>query len=325
MTNFEGVFPIVITPFREDGSVDFDSQRRVVHFLMDSGAHGLGLLANASEGYTLSTHEREELTKVIIKEVDGQIPVIVSTGHTGTALAVQLSRQAEEFGADGVMVLPPYYLKPDAEGVFQYYRAISEAISIPIMVQDAPLMTQVSMSPTLLARMGRELDHVRYVKVEAPPTAPKVSEVVAQSEGALAVFGGLNGHFLIEELGRGARGTMPGSDLVEGLVRIWDFYKAGRRQEARSDFNRLLPLIRYELQPGLGVSVMKHNLKALGIIASACVRHPTKSLDIEGLREVEELRADLSLPHPQRVTESEDKSAESLRSSKGNSTATQTP
>ena len=152
--------------------------------------------------------------RLILKEVDGRVPVIVSTGHTGTDVAVALSRQAEAEGADALMILPPYFLKPDADGVFEYFRAIDQAVGIPIMVQDAPLMTQVAIGPALLARMARELEHLRYAKIEAPPTAPKITEVRRAAGDDLVLFGGLNGQFLFEELGRGARGTMPGSDLT---------------------------------------------------------------------------------------------------------------
>jgi 2-keto-3-deoxy-L-arabinonate dehydratase len=295
MKSFRGIFPIVNTPFHEDGSIDFESQRRLIHFLIDAGAHGLGLFGNASEGYTLAGAERAELLKIILEETNGRAPVIVSSGHTGTDVAVALSREAEAAGADAVMVLPPYYFKPDAEGVFQYFRAISEAIRIPIMVQDAPLMTQVAMGSALLARMARELENVRLAKIEAPPTAPKVSEVAALANGALTIFGGLNGQFLIEELQRGAVGTMPGSDMPDVFARIWNLYQSGEVKEARAEFTRYLPLIRYELQPGLGVSVMKHNLRDAGIIASARVRHPTRSLDAAGVRELRELREGLDL------------------------------
>ena len=295
MKDFEGIFPIVNTPFKEDGSIDLESQRRVVRFLLDCGAHGLALFGNASEGYTLTETERTELMKLIIRDVEGRVPVIVSTGHTGTDAAVALSREAESAGADGVMVLPPYLLRPDAEGIFEYYRAISDGIDIAIQVQDAPLMTQVAMGPSLLARMGRELEHVKYAKIEAPPTAPKVSEVLALAGKSLTLFGGLNGHFLIEELGRGARGTMPGSDLTDVFVRIWNLYEEGRVTEARTEFNRYLPLIRFELQPGLGVSVMKHNLHAGGVISSTRVRHPTRSIDAVSRQELEELRRDLDM------------------------------
>ena len=296
MANFAGIFPIVNTTFHEDGSLDLDSQVRLVRFLLECGAHGLGLFGTASEGYTLSSDERLQLMRSIVREVGGRVPVVVSTGHTGTDVAVMLSRQAEAEGADALMVLPPYFLKPDADGIFEYFRAISDAVRIPIMVQDAPLMTQVAMGPALLARMARELERVRYAKIEAPPTAPKVTDVKRAAKDDLVLFGGLNGQFLLEELSRGAAGTMPGSDLTAVFVRIWALWQKGQRDEARDEFTRYLPLIRYELQPGLGVSVMKHNLCEWGIIASTRVRHPTRTVDDIGREELASLRRTLDLP-----------------------------
>jgi 4-hydroxy-tetrahydrodipicolinate synthase len=294
LIEFSGVFPIAITPFHDDGSVDFESQRRLIRYLLNAGARGLGLFGNASEGYTLASEERSQLLSVILEEVQGRLPVIVSTGHTGTDVAVEISRAAETAGADALMVLPPYYLRPDAQGIFDYYRSISDAIRIPLMVQDAPLMTQVVMGAPLLARMGQELEYVRYVKVEAPPTTLKITEVASQAKGRLTLFGGLNGNFLIEEIGRGSRGTMPGSDLIPEFVRIWDWCSAGRWDDAWTEFTRILPLIRFELQPGLGVSAMKHNLKALGVISSSRVRHPTRELDAMGIQELARLRLRLA-------------------------------
>src|SRR5262249_42786693 len=144
------------------------------------------------------------------------------------------------------------------EGLMYYFSAISKAVSIPIMVQDAPLMTQVAMPASMLCRMGREIENVRYAKVEAPPTAPKITAVA--KEGGILAFGGLNGNFLIEEFHRGAVGTMPGSDMIADFVRIWNALEAGNCEAAWRIFTRILPLIRFELQPGLGVSAMKHNL-----------------------------------------------------------------
>jgi 2-keto-3-deoxy-L-arabinonate dehydratase len=296
MANFAGIFPIVNTTFHEDGSLDLDSQVRLIRFLMECGAHGLGLFGTASEGYTLSTDERVQLMRLIVREVGGRVPVVVSTGHTGTDVAVALSRQAEAEGADALMVLPPYFLKPDADGIFEYFRAISDAVSIPIMVQDAPLMTQVAMGPSLLAQMARELKHVRYAKIEATPTGPKMTAIKRAAENHLVLFGGLNGHFLLEELGRGAAGTMPGSDLTAVFVRIWTMWQKNRHEEAREEFGRYLPLIRYELQPGLGVSVMKLNLYEWGVIANTRVRHPTRTVDEIGRQELAALRQTLDLP-----------------------------
>jgi 4-hydroxy-tetrahydrodipicolinate synthase len=287
--DYEGVFPILLTTFDENYEVDEKSQLSLVNYLIDSGAHGIALFGNASEGYALSEAEKARLALLIINEVRGRIPVFISTGHTGTHVAIQLSKAAEAAGADGLMILPPYFLKPTAEDLMGYYRSISQAVSVPIMVQDAPLLTGVNISATQMARMAREGENVRYVKVEAQPTAPKVTEVREAAGDSLTIFGGLNGNFLIEELQRGARGTMPGSDMIEMFVRVWKLYENGKLAEARAEFNRYLPLIRFELQPGLGVSAMKHNLKAAGVIKQTTVRPPTRSLDPIAREELEQI------------------------------------
>ena len=287
--SFAGVYPIVNTTFHEDGSLDEASQTRLVHYLLEAGADGLGLFGNASEGYTLADSERLELLKRIAGEVNGRVPLVVSTGQTGTDLAVRLSKEAQGAGASALMVLPPYYLKPGADGLLFYFEAISKAVSIPIMVQDAPLMSQVTMPASLLAKMAREIEHVTMVKVEAPPTAPKFTQILAERP-PVTLFGGLNGNFLIEEYDRGSRGIMPGSDLIPEFVRIWKLLEGGQREEAWRLFVHILPLIRFELQPGLGVAAMKQNLLARGVIACARVRHPTSTLDAAALKELEFLR-----------------------------------
>jgi 4-hydroxy-tetrahydrodipicolinate synthase len=283
----EGIYPIVNTPFHEDGTIDLTSQLRLTDYLLEQGAHGLGLFGNASEGYTLSSTERTELMKAISQHVGRQVPLVVSSGHTGTDAAVELSREMQDLGADALMVLPPYFLKTDADGLMRYFAAISDAVRIPIMVQDAPLMTQVSMPAPLLVRMAREIENVRYAKVEAPPTAPKTSAVLQSAGNSLVVFGGLNCQFMIEEIQRGARGMMPGSDLTAEFVQIWDAVESGNRDSAWNIFTNILPLIRFELQPGLGVSAMKHNLVRRGIIRCARVRHPTAELDCTSVADLE--------------------------------------
>jgi 2-keto-3-deoxy-L-arabinonate dehydratase len=293
MARWEGIFPIALTTFDDQGALDLKSQLALIDYLIDVGAHGVALFGNASEGYTLSGAERIELMRSIIPHVRKRLPVIVSSGHTGTDCAVAMSREAEELGADGLMILPPYYLRPDGAGIMYYYKAISDAVSIPIMVQDAPLMTQVAMPSSLLARMAKEIEHIEFAKIEAPPTSLKISEVVHMCGSDLTIFGGLNGQFLLEELSRGAVGTMPGSDLIPEFVQLWDLYISGQTEQARSLFRRMLPLLRYELQPGLGVSAMKHNLKAAGVISGAGVRHPTKTLDPIGLAELKVLRDEI--------------------------------
>lgn len=286
----EGVYPILATTFTEEGKLDLPSQLRLVDYLIEQGAAGLGLFGNASEGYALTQAERQQLLTAIVRQNSSRVPLVVSSGHTGTEAAVELSREAEGMGADALMVLPPYFMKTDTDGLMYYFDAISRAVHIPIMVQDAPLMTQVAMPASLLARLAREIEHVTYAKVEAPPTAPKITEVVRQAQDRLTVFGGLNGQFFIEEVERGARGTMPGSDMTAMYVRVWNALQRGDQAIAWEAFTLGLPLIRFELQPGMGVSAMKHNLVAEGVIRCAAVRHPTVSLSRESLAELAFLR-----------------------------------
>ncbi len=287
-SKLRGVFPIVNTPFKDDGSLDLDSQIRLVNYLLEAGVQGLGLFGNASEGYTLTDAERRELLKLIAREVDSRVPLVVSSGHTGTLAAVERSKEAEDLGASALIILPPYYMKTDTDGILRHFEAISKAVNIPIMVQDAPLMTQVSLPPSLLVKMVCEIEHVDYVKVEAPPTPPKITAILKAGGGVL--FGGMNGQFLIEEFLRGSSGVMPNCDMIPQFVEIWNHLEAGEIDEAWVKFVHILPLIRFELQPGLGVAAAKQNMVARGIIKSGHVRHPTSSLDSQGLLELERLR-----------------------------------
>ncbi len=289
MTEFQGIYPILATPFADDGTIDYASLDRLIEWTLEQEVDGLGLFGNASEGYALLNEERAPLLKHIVQRVNGRVPLIASSGHTGTDAAVALSQEVADLGAAALMVLPPYLLKPDGDGLLFYFDAISKAVPVPIMVQDAPLMTGVAMPAALLARMGREIERVKLVKVEAPPTAPKITAL--QNAGSeLTIFGGLNAQFLIEEYQRGAVGTMPNNDIPSVYVSIWRHLQAGRTEQAWSEFSRALPLIRFELQPGLGVSAMKHNMVKRGILASARVRHPTSTLNGAGLEELEVLR-----------------------------------
>lgn len=290
--NLHGIIPILLTTFHEDGSLDLDSQARLVDHLLESGAHGIGLFGNASEGYALESCERSAILELVVRQVNGRIPLVVSSGHTGTRAAAEQSREAEDNGANALMVMPPYFAKTDSDGLRHYFETISRAVKIPIMVQDAPVMTGVAMPAALLAKLGREIERVEYAKVEAPPTAPKISAVV--EAGGITPLGGLNGNFLIEEYERGARGCMPGSDMIPVFTSIWRALEADDMQCAWRLFTAALPLIRYELQPGLGVSAMKHNLVAAGVIASSAVRHPTGAIDARSVHELERLRAALA-------------------------------
>lgn len=288
--NLEGIIPILATPFHDNGSIDLPGQLRVVDHLLEQGAHGLAAFGNAGEGYTLLADEKRQLLEAIVKHADGRAPIVVGVGATGADQAAAAAKEAADLGADALMVLPPYYLKPDVDGLLFFFEKVTSTAKIHVMVQDAPLLSGVPMPPALLARLGREIEYIHSVKVEQPPTAPKVSSVIEAAGDALLVLGGLNGQFMIEEMQRGARGQMPAADMTALYVAVWNHLEAGDLEAAWGVFTKMLPLVRFELQPGLGVSAVKHNLVARGVISSAAVRNPTKSLDAAGLRELELLR-----------------------------------
>ncbi|MFD0676086.1 MULTISPECIES: dihydrodipicolinate synthase family protein [unclassified Paenibacillus] len=291
----EGVYPILATPFTEQGDVDENSLRELVRFQLHAKVDGIALFGMASEMYTLLDDEKARIAEIVVDEVKGQVPLVFGSGHTGLEAAVQLSKRAEKSGADALMVLPPYMAKPDGKRLYDYFAAVAKAVTIPIMIQDAPLASGVNMPAAMLARLSKEFENIAYVKVEAPPTTFKVTEVLEQSEGRLTVFGGMNAMYFYEELGRGAVGTMPACEFPEVCVSIYQAFKAGDLDTARRTFYQYLPFLRIGTLPGSAMAVHKEILKAGGVIESAYVRNPNAPIDERTRHEALDTLKDLDL------------------------------
>ncbi|TDF95402.1 dihydrodipicolinate synthase family protein [Paenibacillus piri] len=291
----EGIYPILATPFKDNGEVDENSLRELVRFQLHAKVDGIALFGMASEMYTLLEEEKSRIAEIVVDEVKGRVPLVFGSGHTGLETAVQLSKRAEKQGADALMVLPPYMAKPDGTRLYDYFAAIAKAVTIPIMIQDAPLASGVNMPAPLLARLSKEFENISYVKVEAPPTSLKVTDVLQQSDGRLTVFGGMNSMYFYEELGRGAVGTMPACEYPEVCVKIYQSFKAGDLDTARRTFYQYLPFMRIGTIPGFAMSVHKEVLKAGGVIESAYVRNPNAPMDDLLRREVMDTLKDLDL------------------------------
>src|SRR3954454_20784896 len=167
---YKGVFPVVPTVFDGDGRLDLDGQKRAVDFMIDAGSQGLCILANFSEQFVLTDAEREAVLDLVLKHVAGRVPVIVTTTHFSSHQCAERSRRAQEAGAAMVMVMPPYHgatIRVGERGIEEFYRAVSDAIDIPIMIQDAPV-SGTPLSAPFLARIAREIEHVSYFKIEVP-------------------------------------------------------------------------------------------------------------------------------------------------------------
>ncbi len=273
---YRGVFPVAPTTFTDTGELDLASQKRCIDFMIDAGSTGICILANFSEQFVLSDDERELLTRTILEHVNGRVPVIVTTTHFSTRVCAQRSRRAQDMGAAMVMVMPPYHgatLRVPEDMTYEFFSALSSAIGIPIMAQDAPI-SGVTMSAAFLARMAKEIEQLSYFKIETPGAASKLRELIRL--GGDAVEGPWDGEeaiTLLPDLDAGATGAMTGGGYPDGIRKIIDPYVAGRRDEAIAQYQRWLPLINFENRQG-GLLAAKALMKEGGVIACEAPRHP---------------------------------------------------
>jgi len=291
----EGVVPILITPFFDDGSIDEASLRSLIDFNIDAGIHGLGV-ALGSEVFKFSEAERAEIVRIVVSQANKRVPVIINTGAAGTHLAVQHAIAAEKGGADALMIMPPTFFPVGADEIFDYYSAIDAAVSIPMILQDIP---QAPISPSLALRLADNCKNIKYIKVETLPMTQKVVDMAKAVTGRLTIFGGAGGVYFIEELRRGARGTMPFCSQPAEYVAVWNLFNAGDETGARKVFNDAF--IGMNRLGGQGGDLFYHAHKQLlvrrGVIRTAHVRSPTMRIDPLTQREIDDVLAEI-VPTP---------------------------
>ena len=280
---YRGLFPVVPTTFTESGELDLASQKRCVDFMIDAGSEGLAILANFSEQFLLSDEEREVLTRTILEHVRGRVPVIVTTTHFSSKVCAERSHRAQDMGAAMLMVMPPYHgatFRVPEKQIFGFYRQLSDAVDIPIMVQDAPA-AGTPLSAEFLAHMAREIEHVCYFKVETAGAANKLRELIRLGGDAIeGPWDGEEAITLLPDLEAGATGAMTGGGFPDGIRPILDAYRAGRRDEAIARYERWLPLINLENRQ-CGFLAAKALMKEGGIIACEAPRAPWPALHPE--------------------------------------------
>ncbi len=278
---YQGVFPVVPTIFKESGELDLAGQKRCVDFMIDAGSNGLCILANFSEQFSISDDERELLTKEILEHVRGRVPVIVTTTHYGSLICAQRSRRAQDLGAAMVMIMPPYHgatIRVPEQNIYEFFAKVSDAINIPIMIQDAPV-SGTTLSAAFLAKMATEIKNVAYFKIETPGAASKLRDLIKL--GGAAIEGPWDGEeaiTLLPDLEAGCTGAMTGGGYPDGIRQIMDAWFAGDREQTIEAYTRWLPLINYENRQG-GILSAKALMKAGGIITSEASRHPFPAMN----------------------------------------------
>jgi dihydrodipicolinate synthase/N-acetylneuraminate lyase len=277
---FQGVFPVVPTTFTQSGELDLESQKRCVDFMIDAGSNGLCILANFSEQFVLSDAEREVLTSTLLAHINGRVPVIVTTTHFSTQVCLQRSLQAQRLGAAMVMVMPPYHgatIRLPERQIHEFFARVSDAIDIPIMIQDAPV-SGTQLSAAFLARMAKEIKQVCYFKIETPGAASKLRELIRMGGDAIeGPWDGEEAITLMPDLDAGATGAMTGGAYPDGIRKIMDAYTAGEREAAAAHYQQWLPLINYENRQA-GLLAAKTLMKEGGVIACEAPRHPLPAM-----------------------------------------------
>jgi len=298
--NFEGVFPILATPFHDDENLDLESFDRLVRFIGGLGVDGITILGVLGEANRLLDSERETLIRTAVTAA-GKMPVIVGASHSGTRAALELAQMAQELGAQAVMVTPHAEAVPNDERIVEYYKTIAGGLKIPIVLQDHPASTQVHMTASLLLRLVRDVPRIASIKEEAVPTAPKIRALTsAMKERKVPVLTGLGALYGLFDLEAGSSGFNTGFAFPEALTAMVKCARAADWKKVREIYTRFLPLIVFEQQPG--VAVRKEILRLRGAIGSGAVRHPGASLQPGTSAQLHKLldelfpKQDISLP-----------------------------
>jgi len=277
---YRGIFPVVPSIFHANGTLDLAGQKRCLDFMIDSGVDGVCLLANYSEQFLLADKERELLTRTALEHVAGRVPVIVTTTHTSTQVCVERSRRAQDMGAAMVMVMPPYHgatFRFAQSQIEQFFQALSDALYIPIMIQDAPA-AGTPLSAEFLAHMAHTIEQVSYFKIETTGAANKLRKLIALGGEAIeGPWDGEEGITLWSDLQAGATGAMTGGGYADGLRPILEAHQCGDTDSAFAHYQQWLPLINHENRQA-GFLAAKALMKEGGIIACDDPRAPWPQL-----------------------------------------------
>jgi len=285
-TKFRGVYAIPVTPFNEDLSVDWESLRKCIAFSVETGAHGIVLPVNASEGPFLTDAERKEVLKTGIEVVNGAVPVVAGVSGASTTVSVELTKNAAELGADAVMAMPPNGAA--GQVVWDHYVAIAKIGKLPVWIQNNKPPAGPVVPTNMMVKMLNEVEHIDYVKEESYLPGQVMTELLEKAGGAVkGLMGGMGGRYLVDEFRRGSCGTMPAGHITDAHVKLWDALEAGGvdkdglqvvTDEARGIWEQMIPSLNFEFM--FGANAYKAAYWRRGIIRTPLTRNPAnKSLD----------------------------------------------
>lgn len=239
---FRGTFTVMITPYDDSGNVDLKAMADLTEWQIQQGIHGLIPLGSTGEFLSLSQDERDAVAETVIKTAAGRVPVLIGTGAEDTREALRLSREAESMGADGVMIIPPFYCTPTHDELYHHYKTVAEGIGIPIMVYNNPATANVDLTPDIVARIA-SIDGCDYIK-ESTMDVTRIRDILELAGDKMTVFGGIMG---FESFVEGAQGwvAVASNCAPREMSRIFELVAdEGKVFEARALYLEWVELIR---------------------------------------------------------------------------------
>lgn len=287
----DGTFVVNVTPFDESDNVDANGLKSLVDYLIENKVDGIFVGGSTGEFAYLTRDEHEKVVETVVDHAGGRVPVLAGASACATKQSVALAKFAESTGADGVVVVPPFYHKPTEEGILHHYRAIAEAINIPVMVYNNPATAKIDMSPDLIARLS-EMPNIRYVK-ESSGDITRVWKIRNLTKDKMTVFCG-GDNMALESFLMGAAGfiCVASNFLPVETSEIYRSYKSGNLEKAKELYERILPVLNYLEDTGKFVQISKAALNMSGIKVGSA-RSPLMPLNPAEERKLKELLSTL--------------------------------
>ena len=281
--NWRGSFAIPMTPYEDCDGIDEDALSAEIEFCIESNFGGIIVPIMVSEFRVLSEEERRTMMRVPIEVSAGRVPVIANVAAVNTPLAMDFARYAQTVGADAVIAMPPYTLRPDFETVLEYYRAINDVVDVPIMIQNAGMCP---LSADQVVRLCTELENVSWVKEEVPPSTKNISRLLAKNSPHVdGVMGGGGGRPMMAEWARGSKGVIHACQFCDVVQRVWELLDEGKMEEAGDLYEKVLPAL--VLEGMLGMACAKEIMVRRGVFNNHRVRSRARPLDEHDMREID--------------------------------------
>ena len=285
--NWRGSFAIPMTPFDERDRIDEDVLAAEIDFCIASGVGGIVVPVMVSEFQVLSEEERRLMIRIPVEVARARgrkhVPIVANCAAINAPLAVSYAVYAEKIGADAVITMPPYGLAPDFDTIYAYFKAISDAVTIPIWIQNAGL---VPLSLDQVIKLCTEIEHVRWVKEEVTPGPQRIGQLIDRKCPAIdGVMGGYGGRYMITEWARGAAGVIHACPFCDVVQRIWELLDAGEEAAARHLFEHVLPGL--TLEGLMGMAFAKEIMIRRGVFKNYRMRSQARPLDAHDLREID--------------------------------------